>query len=1452
MASAAAVTLLHLSDLHFGRKHRFEQEGLGSLLSRVCEDIDERIVKDGLQPDVVVLSGDFAEYGKREEFDQASALACGLRAHLKLPARRFVVVPGNHDINWKKSEAYFADRAGDDLAPIEPYFPKLVHYKRFFDAFYEGESGIAFTEEEPWSLFEMPDLGVVVAGLDSAFAESHRPEDHHAFLGERQIRAFAGKLKPYKERGFLRIGVMHHDPFDKRGGARAEQDQRDFRRWLVPELNLLLHGDIHEETLRQLARDVPALGVGSAAVGVDERGPDVSNEYQILVVRTDGIDRHLRAWVSDQKRWVASPRADAAGESGKTFVRADFDAVAALGQRAAPAPAFDLAAIVAQYRAAMVRYQGAPTVFDLLGVGDGDGDGAGGLDFLRLFVPQDASRDLPRPERSARDRWDGAPPDEVAAETRTPPPPDWRIERTRTVDELFDQRRLLFIGAPGAGKSALTRWLLLKLCVPGERVAGLPDDLVPVRVELRRFDEEHRRAGATYSVFDHIAREQADRHGPLTADHLRTLAEQGRVLWLFDGLDEVADPQRRREMAERIAGLLDAHKDCRAVATSRVAGADVVRPILEGAAFQTYALQEFTAEQRDRFLDAWHELVFQRDPPTGTARRARMAAAIEAAPSLQELCKNPLLCALLAYLHREESLPRRRHLLYQKVLERMAEHWDANKGLPPRPSAERFELEDKLAFLRALAWKMQSEPRTAGNAIGRSELEDFTADFCEKRWGQPKDAARRRGEAFIYQLQARNGVLAYLGADTYGFAHRAFLEHLAASEAVERFRKRQWELEDLAGVFAVRWRAAAWEETLLLTCGLLQEDGEPGAARVVRVLQAIGEGRPAVIYGSLNNYLAFCIKALGELPQLERWVPRDFARAINDILIILIDEGFLPEYTFMPAFQRCAGRWPEVRALVQAMTKRTKKEKYAGGILSFYPTLIAAGGKAFRAELVVEALGSDKVTPYRVCTEAARLGPWSGKEVDLILDACCHRDQQDQFNVAASIATAKGSRWRDQERPIAILKRLAHEANTEDLRVRSAWILLRARCHIDAAKEILLQATRSTDKYAAKQATLCLVDQGFGELVVGPLAQFARTDGSAFLELAKLADRLPGAKDLLPEVLVAIRGASDPDVLLDAARTTMQHGFRFFEENEILERWRSIESPDAKAGRIGWFYFVQGTEQLQIRAWLELLAESSKWASVIQWDSNDMTPQQAGPLLLDLWRRLFDLKQIHIAIPLAANIIRLSPGGELQARAERVRDWALHETANEAVLVQAAQNFRETHPPAQKVLEQLAESANDEWERFSAARFAGNLRSLNHLAGKTTNDNLRDSIRHALDLYGEVNSLLQVGKLRRARVRFEGRDAGILEELTKVGNGTRFHYNLDYDGPPIAPNMPLGRTYENIEALLPFFANLLPEGALYEQTARRLGLKRNDRLGVLLRVGADTMGAIEILPLEPA
>lgn len=1455
MAPVPAVTILHLSDLHFGRKHRFEQDGFGALLSRVTLDLAERAAKDGLSPELVVLSGDFAEYGKRDEFDRAATFVRGLRAHLQLPARRFVMVPGNHDVNWNKSRAYFEDRAGDGLPAEEPYFGKFAHYKRFFDAFYEGEDGIGFTEEEPWSLFEMPDLGVVVAGMDSAFAESHRDEDHHGFLGERQIRAFAGRLRAFKERGYLRIGVLHHDPFDKRGAAKADQDQRDFRRWLVPELNLVLHGDIHEETSRHLDRDVPALGVGSAAVGVEDRGPDVSNEYQILVVRADGVERHLRAWVSDQKRWVASPRADAGGESGRSFVRADFQAVTALGDGKAPPPAVDLTTIVERYRSAIVRRQGAPTVFDLLGVGESEE--SGGLDFLRLFVPQDAVRDVRRVERveQAR-RMADLDLGEAAGDARSGAVPEsWTwMERPRTVEELFDHRRLLLVGAPGAGKSALTRWLLLKLCVPGERIAGLPDGLVPVRVELRSFDQEHRGVGNGYTVFDHVAREQADFHGPIAADHLRDLAGQGRVLWLFDGLDEIAEPARRGEMAQRIAGLLDRYGECRCVVTSRVAGVDVARPVLEGAMFQTYALQDFTPEQRDRFLDAWHALVFRRDPAAGAQRRNRMGAAIEEAASLKELCKSPLLCAMLAYLHREEALPRRRHLLYQKVLERMAQHWDANKGLPVRPVAERFELEDKLAFLRALAWQMQSEPRTAGNAIGRGELEDVATGFCESRWGQPKDAARRRAEALIEQLHARNGVLSYLGGNAFGFAHRAFLEYLAASEAVERFRTHFWGEEELGGVFAARWQDPTWEETLLLTCGLLQEDGETGCSRVVRLLQRTSGGSAANVYSQLEKYLAFCVKALGELPQLERGAPGDFARAINDVLAACMNTFPFGIFWMVPAFRRCSGRWPDVRKLVEEAAREPKIAHNWG-----FPNLfIAAGGPLLRRDILLLAArwtasieGSGEALHWSLCNEASRQGPWAKEESSSILTELRDQSEAIRASVAAAIVSTAGSCQSEADLPVQVLSDIAFHTKLTSTGLACAWTLARTGFHTEAARKVLLEAASSGGEHEG-QAVEYLAQEGLSCLVLTEIERLAPQYGRVLLHLARLAEQEQPAAPALRRAVASLRATGDPGAFLEVTAEVWSSGYRLFSDDEILVQWRQLADPERKSFIALAFLQTPGAQPLLARAWLEMLDQDLRNAILISRLCLLPTPQEVGPRLLDVWARLLDSGVTEAVLSVANRILELGIGGHLGLRAAKIRDEALLGGSPEDVRLWAARRFRTSHAPTEDVLADLAQHAKDDKVRQEAAGLTGNLASLNELARSTMAEDLKKEIRSTLDLYGEINALLQVGKLRRARVRFDGRDAGILEELTKVGNGTRFRYDDAYDGPPIGPHMPLGRTYENTESLLPFFANLLPEGILYEQTARKLGVKRSDRLGVLLHVGADTMGAVEVLPMESA
>jgi 3',5'-cyclic AMP phosphodiesterase CpdA len=71
-------TLIHLSDLHFGRT---DPEIIEPLVAQVHE----------LKPDLVVVSGDLTQRARSSQFKEA-------RAFLNMLPQPQLVVPGNHDV----------------------------------------------------------------------------------------------------------------------------------------------------------------------------------------------------------------------------------------------------------------------------------------------------------------------------------------------------------------------------------------------------------------------------------------------------------------------------------------------------------------------------------------------------------------------------------------------------------------------------------------------------------------------------------------------------------------------------------------------------------------------------------------------------------------------------------------------------------------------------------------------------------------------------------------------------------------------------------------------------------------------------------------------------------------------------------------------------------------------------------------------------------------------------------------------------------------------------------------------------------------------------------------------------------------------------------------------------------------------------------------------------------
>lgn len=100
--------------------------------------------------------------------------------------------------------------------------------------------------------------------------------------------------------------------------------------------------------------------------------------------------------------------------------------------------------------------------------------------------------------------------------------------------------------------------------------------------------------------------------------------------------------------------------------------------------------------------------------------------------------------------------------------------------------------------------------------------------------------------------------------------------------------------------------------------------------------------------------------------------------------------------------------------------------------------------------------------------------------------------------------------------------------------------------------------------------------------------------------------------------------------------------------------------------------------------------------------------------------------------------------------------------------------------------------------------------------------------------------------VRVAKISFKTKIAGDLEE---TAGGSRFVYREGWRE-TIACCLPVARReHEWRQGLHPFFQHLGAEGWLRERQARRAHVAGEDDFGLLLRYGADCIGAVGVLPL---
>ena len=345
--STASITVLHVSDMQFGRHHRFGNLAMGdpdarldTLYTRLTDDLVELDRAGDLRPQVIVASGDLAEWGLRTELSDAFEFLGMLAEQLRVPRRRVIVVPGNHDVNLKLCESYFNECEAEEREPLPPYARKWEPFRAHFDAFYGDVDGVSFTPERPWSFWELSELKLVVAGLNSTMRESHRREDHYGWVGEAQARWFAERLEPYVQRHWFRLAVVHHNI--QRGVVADDEnlmDSAELTERLGDSVNLILHGHTHDARVSWLDPSRPVLSTGSAALSKTARPEQVPNQYQVIRVSERSMTRWARRYESSMKRWAGDTRSSASRRDWKVTDEVPFrDVGATFKQGDASAP----------------------------------------------------------------------------------------------------------------------------------------------------------------------------------------------------------------------------------------------------------------------------------------------------------------------------------------------------------------------------------------------------------------------------------------------------------------------------------------------------------------------------------------------------------------------------------------------------------------------------------------------------------------------------------------------------------------------------------------------------------------------------------------------------------------------------------------------------------------------------------------------------------------------------------------------------------------------------------------------------------------------------------------------------------------------------------------------------------------------------------------------------------
>lgn len=254
-------TLLHLSDLHFGR-----------IDANVIDPLRRAINES--RPDLIAISGDFTQRARRSQFADARAFIDSLET-------KTLVVPGNHDIPL--------------YDVVERLAAPLVRYRKYISNNLEPE----YMDDE-----------LIVLGINTArsmifpFGEGR--------INEAQVDRVVQRLAAVPPH-LLRVIVTHH-PFDLPPGVHQRRllgrSAMAMERLAASNADLFLSGHLHISHVSHVADRYEVAGHSGLIVQagtVSMRGRGEQPSFNVLRMQRPEIVLSRHSWDPHRAAFTASP-----------------------------------------------------------------------------------------------------------------------------------------------------------------------------------------------------------------------------------------------------------------------------------------------------------------------------------------------------------------------------------------------------------------------------------------------------------------------------------------------------------------------------------------------------------------------------------------------------------------------------------------------------------------------------------------------------------------------------------------------------------------------------------------------------------------------------------------------------------------------------------------------------------------------------------------------------------------------------------------------------------------------------------------------------------------------------------------------------------------------------------------------------------------------------------------